>query len=305
MVRALQTGVDMGARHATSALMSQAILVALSFALPLALPSRGDWARLRVSIVYFWRHGYFPDLTRPQRFNEWVQWRKLNDRDLSLALFTDKLYAKSLAAEAIGGTLVIPTLWQGHNLPSSPPWPFPFIVKANHGCRQFVVVRCIEDWDLAKRNAPKWLNATYGKWLDEWHYKHAERTLLVEPFIGPKQGLPVDYKVYVFGGVAEFIQVHIDRDANHCWLQFDRHWEKVSNSPDEIEAPLRLEEMLEAAERIGRGRDHLRVDFYEVDGRLWFGEACLFPGSGLDRFEPVALDDTFGRLWTESRRLAE
>lgn len=285
--------------------MSPAILVALSFALPLALPSRGDWARLRVSIVYLWRHGYFPDLTRPQRFNEWVQWRKLNDRDLSLAALTDKLYAKSLAAEAIGASLVIPTLWQGHQLPVFPPWQFPFIVKANHGCRQFVVVRCIEDWRLAKKVAPKWLNSAYGKWLDEWHYGRAERTLLVEPFIGPKQGLPVDYKVYVFGGVAAFIQVHVDRDGNHRWLQFDRQWVKVSSSPDEIEAPQRLDEMLKAAEQIGRGRDHLRVDFYEVDGRLWFGETCLFPGSGLDPFEPMVLDDTFGRLWTESRRLGE
>jgi hypothetical protein len=56
--------------------------------------------------------------------------------------------------------------------------------------------------------------------------------------------------------------------------------------------------MLQAAETIAAHRDHLRVDFYEVDGRLWFGETCLYPGSGLDRFEPVSLDKMFGDFWT-------
>jgi hypothetical protein len=254
-----------------------------------------------VSIIYWWRHGYFPDLQRPRRFNEWVQWRKLEDRNLGLAARTDKLYAKTLAAELIGPSLVIPTLWHGDLLPDQPPWPMPFIVKANHGCRQFVVVRTLQDWRRAKREAPQWLEATYGTWLDEWHYGRAERTLLVEPFIGPERGLPTDYKVFVFGGVAQFVQVHVDRGSDHRWVQFDRHWSRLSNSRDDIEQPVQLAQMLQAAERIAIGQDHLRVDFYEVDGRLWFGETCLFPGSGLDRFDPPSLDDVFGRCWTRSR----
>ncbi|HXG99089.1 MAG TPA: ATP-grasp fold amidoligase family protein [Sphingomicrobium sp.] len=276
--------------------MISSLFLALSLAIPLALP-RTDWARLRVSLIYFWRHGYFPDLKRPQFFNEKVQWRKLCDRDLSLAALTDKLYAKSLAADIIGPSLVIPTLWQGEQLPGSPPWPMPFIVKSNHGCGQFVVVRCDRDWTRAQRESPKWLVRAYGEWLDEWHYRRAGRTLIVEPFIGPKNGLPNDYKIFVFAGVAEFIQVHVDRGANHRWVQYDRQWTKLSNSPETIEAPVQLTQMLLAAEQIAFGRDHLRVDFYEIDGRLWFGETCLFPGSGLDPFDPLSLHETFGHLW--------
>lgn len=287
---------------AFTGMTSPTILFALSLALPLALPSRTDWARVRVSIIYLWRHGYLPNLARPQRFNEWVQWRKLEDRDLSLAALTDKLYAKSLAADLIGPDLVIPTLWQGDQLPCAPPWPMPFIVKSNHGCGQFVVVRSQQDWNMAQTEAPKWINAIYGQWLDEWHYGRARRTLIVEPFIGPESRLPIDYKVFVFGGVAEFVQVHMDRDADHRWVQFDRHWVRLSNSREALEKPARLAEMLQAAERIALGRDHLRVDFYEVAERLWFGETCLFPGSGLDRFDPPSLDETFGRFWTQSVR---
>lgn len=280
--------------------MSPATLAAFSLAIPLALGSRIDATRLRVSVLYWWRHRCLPNLIQPRLFSEWVQWRKLNDRDLSLAVLTDKLAAKSLASDVLGADLVIPTLWHGGQLPIIPPWPMPFIVKANHGCQQFVVVRCDDDWQQARREAPKWLRSAYGKWLDEWHYGRARRTLLVEPFIWPAAGLPIDYKVYVFGGVARFIQVHVGRGSDHRWVQFDRHWQRVSDGSDGFAAPLNLAEMLRAAETMAGRRDHLRVDFYEVGGRLWFGETCLFPGSGLDRFTPPALDKTFGDFWTDA-----
>ncbi len=272
---------------------------AFSLAMPWGLSLSAEWARLRVSVIFLWRHGYLPDLDNPRLFTEWVQWRKLYDRDLGLAALTDKVYAKAFAAERIGSDLIVPTLWQGERLPDSPPWPMPFVVKSNHGCKQFVVVRCTNDWQRARQLAPGWLKAVYGKWLDEWHYGRARQMLLVEPFIGPAEGLPRDYKVFVFGGVARFVQVHVDRDSRHRWVQYDRHWSKISYSSDNLDKPLRLAEMLAAAEKIAGGRDHLRVDFYEVEGRLWFGETCLFPGSGLDRFDPVALDEIFGRLWSE------
>jgi len=281
--------------------MIQRIHRAFLLAIPLGLSLSAEWSRLRVAVIFFWRHGYFPNLEAPRRFTEWVQWRKLHDRDFSLAALTDKLYAKSIAADLIGSDLIIPTLWQGDRLPCAPPWRLPFIVKSNHGCKQFVVVRCGKDWQRARRLAPRWLNAAYGTWLDEWHYGRAKKTLLVEPFIGPAKGLPSDYKVFVFGGVARFVQVHVDRDSRHRWIQYDRHWSKISNSSDNIDQPFRLAQMLAAAEKIAGGRDHLRVDFYEVEDRLWFGETCLFPGSGLDPFDPVELDETFGRLWGSAR----
>ena len=260
------------------------------------------WSRARVAATFLWRHGQLPRLAHPRSYNEWVQWRKLNDRDPALAALTDKLHAKSLVAKLVGPAIVIPTLWQGERLPPVAPWPMPFVVKANHGCGQFVVVRSAADWRRAQRIAPRWLKAAYGQWLDEWHYRSARRTLIVEPFLGPPDALPIDYKVFVFGGRAEFVQVHLDRATNHRWIQFDRHWRQVSRPTADLVGPPRsLREMLDAAERIAAGRDHLRVDFYEHEGRLWFGELCLFPGSGLERFDPVQLDETFGRFWTRSK----
>ena len=259
--------------------------------------------RFRVGVIYWWRHGRWPNLDQPSRFTEWVQWRKLHDRSPVRARLTDKLHSKALAAERAGADIVVPTLWTGRALPSVPPGALPLVVKSNHGCNQVRIIRTRDDWDAARKVAPRWLAAPYGRWLDEWHYRAAERTLLVEPFIGPADGsLPLDYKVYVFGGRTEVVQLHVGRGARHRWTQFDRSWKALSDDPLPNGPPANLARMLGVAERLAAGHDFLRVDFYEVDGRLWFGEFCLFPGSGLDPFQPAALDSWLGACWSASRR---
>ena len=260
-------------------------------------------APARVALTYLWRHGRWPALDRPCRFTEWVQWRKLNDRDSALARLTDKAWSKE-RVEAIAPGLSVPTLWEGVDLPLEPPAPLPLVVKANHGCNQYRIIRTIADWDEARRLAPGWLTRTYGFWLDEWHYTAARPLLLVEPFLGGEGApLPLDYKVYVFGGRAEVVQLHAGRGVCHRWTQFDREWSALSSDPLPAPPPSHLAEMLEQAERLAVGFDFLRVDFYEVEGRLWFGEFCLFPGSGLDPFQPDSLDARLGVCWSAVRSL--
>lgn len=258
--------------------------------------------RLRVGIVFWWRHGRWPNLDRPRLFNEWVQWRKLFDRSQALAELTDKLGAKDRVAGLGLPHLCVPTLWNGEVLPQCPPAPYPLMVKANHGCNSFRVVRNDADWAEARAAARRWVRRTYGAWLDEWHYQAARKTVLVEPFLGDQAGtLPEDYKVYVFNGCAAIVQHHVERGRNHRWTQYDRDWCRVGGAPGAAPPPDNLHAMIRAAETLGAGHDFLRVDFYDVDGRLWFGEFCLFPGSGLDPFDPVDLDEALGRLWSAAR----
>ena len=252
---------------------------------------------MRVALAYAWRHGRWPMLADPQRFTEWVQWRKLNDRDEPRARLTDKLHGKDVAASALGDDMIIPTLWEGGELPPVAPWPMPFIVKANHGCRQFVVVRDAADYVRARRQSPRWLRRVYGDWLDEWHYRLARRMLVVEPFISGDD-LPLDYKIYVFGGRAAMVQFHEGRGTVHRWSQYDCHWRALSARASRAPPPASLPTMIAAAERLGEGHDFVRVDFYEVDGRPLFGEFCLYPGSGLDPFDPPSLDDWLGAQWS-------
>ena len=258
-----------------------------------------DPARLRVKLTYLWRHGRLPDLDDPRTFTERVQRRKLVDRDMRMPVFADKVRAKAIVADRLGPEWVIPTLWHGNTLPEREAWPRPFVVKARHGCNQIAFVNEGVCWERVRQRAERWVGQTYGTWLDEWLYTHIQRGVLVEPFVGIGRALPIDYKMFVFGGRVEFVQVHLDRGGRHRWIVFDRQWHRVSSQTDDAdpEPPRALSAMIEGAEELGRGFDFVRVDLYEIRGRPMFGEMTFYPGSGLDRFDPVALDDVMGNAW--------
>ena len=270
--------------------------------------ARVDWRpipRLRIQLSYLWRHRRLAQIAEPRLFTEWVQHRKLYDRDSRLPALADKLAAKDHVAAQLGPEWVVPTLWQGVRLPRHPVWPAPIVVKSRHGSNQVRFWRTgREDWASIRRDSRQWMRAPYGEWLDEWCYAGIERGLLVEPSVGSRSALPIDYKLYVFGGRVEYIQVHLDRGGRHRWVLFDREWRRVSlASPDDQPgAPRSLPRMIAGAETLAQGFDFVRVDFYEVDGRPLFGKMTFYPGSGLDPFAPVALDAVMGARWAEARR---
>jgi hypothetical protein len=256
--------------------------------------------RLRIGLTYWWRHGRWPSLDRPRLFTELVQVRKLSDRDPRMPLLADKVAVKAFVAARLGAEWITPTLWQGSVLPRVAPWPAPFVVKARHGCRQNAFVRGeSDDWDAVRRRARGWSARHYGRWLDEWSYRNIPRGLLVEPMIGGAHVPPVDYKFFVFGGAVAYVQVHVGRGSRHRWIVLDPQWRRVSaatRDPDPAR-PASLDRMIAAAETLAQGFDFVRCDFYEDDGKPLFGELTFYPGSGLDPFDPPALDRQMGARW--------
>lgn len=264
-----------------------------------------DFSRLRIVLAYLWRHGRSPDLDSPRLFTEHVQYRKLHDRDLFMSACADKLAVKARVADVLGAEWVIPTLWHGTELPSPIEWSMPIVVKARHGCNQYAVVfDACTNWQQIRRKTQRWMARDYGIWLDESIYRHIPRGLLVEPFIGQERTLPVDFKFYVFGGQVEYVQVHLDRAGRHRWMLFDRLWQRVSSPTQDANPPppVNLGRMIEAAEELGRQFDFVRVDMYEADAKPLFGEMTFYPGSGLDRFDPVSLDAVIGAHWSRVKR---
>ena len=261
---------------------------------------------MRVQITYFWRHGRLADIADPRLLTEHIQRRKLHERDMRFVRLADKLAVKDHVAACLGARWLIPTLWRGIRLPPQPAWSMPFVVKSRHGCGHFRIVRDAADYRRACRLSKKWMRSTYGIWLDEWLYARIPRGLLVEPFIGDGDRLPIDYKLFVFGGRARFVQVHLDRAGNHRWLVFDMDWRRVSpaSADADPQRPNSLGQMIAAAEALAQNFDFVRADFYEVDGKPLFGELTFYPGSGLERVEPAALDEIMGQYWTEARAVS-
>lgn len=262
-------------------------------------------AVLRVYLTYLWRHRRLLSLDTPTRFTELVQRRKLFEHDRRLPHLIDKLGAKRFVVERLGEEWVTPTLWSGRELPAVPCWPRPFVVKSRHGSNQHRFVRTVSaDWPSIRRAAARWMRRGYGGWLDESGYRDVPRGLLVEPFIGDGHTLPLDYKLYVFHGHVAFIQVHLGREGDHRWLLFDRAWRRVSRctaDPDP-RPPSSLSRMIHGAEILADGFDFVRIDFYDLDGHPRFGEMTFYPGSGLDRFDPVDIDAEMGALWLRTAR---
>lgn len=270
------------------------------------LPSLPHWLipipSLRIRLTFLWRHHRLPALANPKRFTELVQRRKLLDRDPRMVSLVNKVTAKAAASRLFGEDWIIPTIWTGTSLPDDPDWAFPFILKASHGCNQNVVCHDQSDYDGARARASKWTDRPYGLWLDEWAYRGAPRGFIVEPYLGDRTTRPVDYKIYVFGGFAAFVQVHVDRAKNHRWILYDRQWKQISKLGEApLLAPINLERLLANAERIAKPFDFARVDFYEIEGVPKFGEVTFYPGSGLDRFDPPELDIEIGRHWLRAR----
>jgi hypothetical protein len=259
--------------------------------------------RLRVQLCYWWRHGRWPDLATPTRFTELVQHRKLDGRDRRMVLLADKLWAKDHVARLLGPAWITPTLWSGTELPAEAPWPRPFVLKSRHGCRQVAVVRDEDNWTVIRERAASWARRPYGVWLDEWAYRHIPRGFLVETFAGPGPAVPVDYKLFVFGGRVRYVSVHIDRDLSAgCGRQviLDREWRRIAGDGADPLPPVSFSAMIAAAEGLAAPFDFARVDLYDLPCGPRFGEVTFYPGSGLDPIEPW-LDLAMGAHWLAAR----
>lgn len=274
----------------------------LIFDVQSALP--GDALRsLQLRLWYRWRLGQWPRLVRPRLFTEWVQHRKLHDRDPRLPRLADKVLAKQWVAQLAGDEAVTPTLWQGRALPDRPVTAFPYVVKARHGCGHWALVRNAAEHRIARAASERWTRKAYGGLLGEWLYGEIERGLLVEPYLGEGDLLPIDYKFFVFGGSATHVQVHLGRNDRHRWIVMSRDWRRISGASGDPDppAPDALPAMLAMAERLGANFPFVRVDLYDIGGRPRFGELTFYPGSGLMRIDPPELDGEWGRAWSAAR----
>jgi hypothetical protein len=257
------------------------------------------------------RHGRFPNIIRPRTFNEKVLYRILFDRRNALTLVADKFAARSYV-EARLGPSILPQLYHVTTDPDTIPFdslPEKFVVKPSHGSgwSQIVTDKSTLDRAALVKTCRNWLKQSYYEITGEWAYKDIVPRIVVEQFIDDGTGnAPNDYKVYVFGGTIEMIQVDKNRFAAHRRRLYSPNWEKLpalyelDDINGDVLRPMHLAEMITAAEALGRGWDFIRADFYDIPERLYFGEFTTTPGCGMDRFRPAEYDRYLGRRWDRS-----
>jgi len=262
---------------------------------------------LYLKLYFYFRVGYKLDLVNPITFNQKLQWLKLYDRKDIYTTMVDKYLVKDYVKQIIGEKYVIPTIgvW---NTAEEIDWdslPFQFVLKTTHDGGGGGVIICKNKNELSKETSfiklSKSLNRDVYTEHREWPYKNVKRKIIAEAYISDGTDNPLrDYKVMCFNGVAKLVQVHKGRFSNHTQDFYDTHWVKQPfdqgslNSTEEEPKPAGLEEMILLSERLSKNIPFLRVDWYIVNGRLFFGELTFFDASGFDEFSPFEYNKILG-----------
>lgn len=251
--------------------------------------------------------GYDLDLKDPRSFNEKLQWLKIHNRRPEYVDMVDKIQAKNKAKEYIGETYIIPTIDVLNSaeeidlkkLPNS------FVIKCTHDSGSAIVIKdkSIADEEKLKQTYRKLLDRNYYWGGREWVYKSIEPKLIIEEYMDDlgRDDL-IDYKFMCFNGEVKSIFTCTERrsktglkvtffDMEWNKQEFERHYPA---SREKILKPDNLDEMITIAEKLSRGIPFVRIDLYDIEGRIYFGEWTFFPGNGFEEFNPVEWDFKIG-----------
>lgn len=247
------------------------------------------------------------DLRHPITFNQKIQWIKLYDKDPLKPKCVDKYTVRKYIKESGCKELLNELFWQGYN-PEDIPFdrlPDKCVIKVTHG--QGMNIICKDIHSLNKKavikQLRKWIKEKYLPCYGEWFYGKVRPRVIVEKFLGDSNDEePIDYKVFCFHGEPKLIDVHTGRFTNHKRNFYDLDWNIIHNVSikypcDEsaaIPKPEKLEEMLEYARILSKPFIHVRVDFYIVENKVYFGELTFSNGAGFDVIKPRKFDIQLG-----------
>lgn len=266
--------------------------------------------KIYLKMIYRIRLGKKLNLKNPKTYNEKLQWLKLYDRKPIYTDLVDKAKVKGYVASKIGAEHVIPLLgvWDSFDEINFDELPERFILKCNHDSGSFAICKdkATFDKEAAKKKLNRALKRSYYWSGREWPYKNVERKIIAEEYID-SLGKPnsIEYKMLcnngrmdcttICGGIAHSklsarTNDFYDRDFKPLpFWSFYRHSEHPAT-----EKPACLDEIIEYCEILAEGIPHVRIDFYEVEGQVYFGEMTFFTWGGFNKFVPEEWDEIIG-----------
>jgi hypothetical protein len=250
--------------------------------------------------------GYPLNLKSPKTFNEKIQWLKLNDMQEINSLCADKFLVRAFIQKEIGDEYLIPLLYKTDNYESisEDKLPhYPVIIKTNHASGQVFIIKdkTIQNFDEIRSSLKYQLRNNFYHGLREIQYKNIAPCIIVEKLLQDEWGnVPKDYKVHCFNGKPKYIQIDTGRYVDQKRVIYDTNWNFIDIKWKEQEGkPVTLDKMIELATLLSKSFIYVRVDFYEVKGKLYFGELTFTPGAGKQKFESLDID----RLWGDKIQL--
>ena len=252
--------------------------------------------------------GYPLDLENPKTFSEKLQWLKVNYRDPIQTVMVDKYEAKNFIAQRVGEQYIIRTLavWDSVEDIDFDALPNQFVLKCTHDSGGIVICKDKSSFDreAAKAKLSTSLQRDYSRIAREWPYKDVPRRIIAEEYLSELGSNEIlDYKMYCFHGKPKLTVVCSDRFSKTGtrmnfydidWKPMGIHFGHYPPLSTEFPKPATYEEMKRLTAELSKDCPFLRVDFYEIKGRLYIGELTFFPGAGLEQFCPMTKDYELG-----------
>ena len=248
------------------------------------------------------------NLDSPKTLNEKLQWLKLYNRKPEYTMMVDKYAVRKYIADTIGEEYLIPLLgvWDNPDDIDFNALPNQFVLKCNHNSGLgMCICKDKSKLDIAKVKAElrKGLKQDYYLTSREWPYKDVPRKIVCEKYMEDCQVHElIDYKFMCFNGAVKCSFTCSERfsesglkvtffDKDWNVMPFERHYPASKNPPTK---PINYDKMIQFSEKLSKGIPFIRVDFYEINGKLFFGELTFYPGSGFEEFTPEEWDYRLG-----------
>src|SRR5690606_1351983 len=254
---------------------------------------------------FYLKVGYKLDLKNPKTFNQKLNWMKLYYRDEALSRLSDKYEVKEYVKKTIGDQFVVKNygVWDAFDQIDFEKLPSKFVLKTTHD--QGGVIVCDDkstfDIDKARAKINKHLRQNLYYKFREWPYKNIKPRIIAEEFLVDSDKKLDDFKFFCFNGKVKAMYIATERNSGNVKFDFFdiefNHLNIVQSYPQSgksFEKPANYELMVDLASRLSKGLPQVRIDFYNVNGKVFFGEFTFFHHGGLHPFHPEEWDYEFG-----------
>ena len=248
------------------------------------------------------------DFKDPKTFNEKMQWLKLYERTPLHTLCADKYAVREYIKAIVGEEYLIPLLYHTENVENIKPEnlpDLPFIIKTNHDSSGGISIRdkSKADWNAIRKKLKKLLSKNYYYHAREWQYKHIKSSIIVEPLLENLDGKIPEFKLHCFNGKVKFIQVHIEKDYSTIFYDLSWNIQPIFTSLKEnghlsIHKPPTIDKMISISEKLASPFSYVRIDFYDIDRKIYFGEITFHHIAGFNPFKNETMDIKLGDMIT-------
>lgn len=247
------------------------------------------------------------NLAQPQRFTEKLQWLKLFWRNDLMPICSDKYEVRGYLEKKGYGELLNDLIAVYENLDDFDPKALPerFVLKAAHGSGWNLIVRDKTkiNWFWWKKIMRSWMKQNLYWFGREWNYEKQTPRIIVEKYLEDDSGELRDFKIFCMNGEPKYVQIDENRATKHKRIYVDCEGKQLPMSDSQAHnGPVTVSfgetqlKMIELARELAAPFAHVRMDFYECGGKIYFGEMTFFDGSGFYNFEPDEWDLTIGKM---------